>query len=78
MFRIKPDILAPGSGLYSARSEGETKVGKERLTCTTTYKKGTSMSTPVVAGHITISFDSVNMINFHGRSCCTNSAIFSG
>ncbi len=43
--RIKPDICAPGTGIYSTRS---TQVSGD--TDDYAYKNGTSMATPIVAG----------------------------
>lgn len=45
--RIKPDIVAPGAGLISARA---AKQGSKDKTCKTTWKQGTSMSSPAALG----------------------------
>ena len=45
--RIKPDIVAPGASLTSARASTQHSNDK---TCDTTSKQGTSMATPAAAG----------------------------
>jgi hypothetical protein len=45
--RIKPDVVAPGAGLMSALASRQNSNEK---TCETTFKQGTSMATPAVAG----------------------------
>jgi hypothetical protein len=45
--RIKPDIVAPGAGLESARASQQNSNEK---TCETTFKQGTSMASPAAAG----------------------------
>jgi hypothetical protein len=44
--RIKPDLTIPGSGIISARSDGNVTTGN----CTTVAMSGTSMATPGAAG----------------------------
>jgi subtilisin family serine protease len=44
--RIKPDVLAPGSGVLSAQSDGVVTTDN----CGQSQKSGTSMATPTVAG----------------------------
>lgn len=46
--RIKPDIVAPGYVIYSAKSRSENS---ESETCLVETKMGTSMATPVAAGN---------------------------
>lgn len=43
--RIKPDIIAPGASLFSAKSNGI-----DGRSCGTTAKSGTSMASPAAAG----------------------------
>jgi len=45
--RIKPDIVSPGAGLFSAQASKQNSNDK---TCETTFKQGTSMATPAAAG----------------------------
>ena len=45
--RIKPDVAAPGSYIYSAHSSGTTT----DQTCDILKMRGTSMATPVTAGN---------------------------
>lgn len=45
--RIKPDVVAPGAGLTSAKA---SKQHSGEKTCATTGKQGTSMATPAAAG----------------------------
>jgi len=44
--RYKPDVVSPGKFLLSANAVGY----EDTETCTTTYKAGTSMATPALAG----------------------------
>ena len=44
---IKPDIIAPGHFIASAKATSEDN---ETVTCDLTYKAGTSMAAPIVAG----------------------------
>lgn len=46
--RIKPDIVAPGYSIYSAKAKNENS---EAYSCDVTVKMGTSMATPVAAGN---------------------------
>eukprot|EP00761_Pharyngomonas_kirbyi_P007435 gb/GECH01007445.1/.p1 GENE.gb/GECH01007445.1/~~gb/GECH01007445.1/.p1 ORF type:complete len:1035 (+),score=187.90 gb/GECH01007445.1/:1-3105(+) len=53
-YRIKPDLLAPGGGLISARAPGFDKdysCGKKKGFIDLVHKSGTSMSAPVVAAN---------------------------
>ncbi|NQZ85890.1 MAG: S8 family serine peptidase, partial [Nanoarchaeales archaeon] len=43
--RIKPDVVAPGTGIISTRSQVSTSGSGDY-----TFKQGTSMATPIVAG----------------------------
>ena len=45
--RIKPDIVAPGAGLMSAKA---SKQNSNVKSCDTTFKQGTSMASPAAAG----------------------------
>ena len=47
--RIKPDVLSPGFGVFSARASAVTD-GNHTESCATISKTGTSMATPGVAG----------------------------
>ena len=44
--RLKPDVVAPGSYIFSARSSGYNNGG----TCAFVAMAGTSMAAPIVAG----------------------------
>ena len=62
--RIKPDILAPGSSIYSvaARSENSEATDSD---CALEWKAGTSMSTPVAAANaLLIRYNVVSSTNF--------------
>lgn len=48
--RLKPDLLAPGYFLVSARSDGQP----DSDNCATTAKAGTSMATPALAGTLAL------------------------
>ncbi|KAJ8598367.1 hypothetical protein CTAYLR_002959 [Chrysophaeum taylorii] len=48
--RIKPDVVAPGDAIYSAKAAPSAATE----TCTLTPASGTSMSTPVVAGIVAL------------------------
>ncbi len=50
LFRIKPDIMAPGHSIYSAKATAE-KGNEHTDTCNIVTKMGTSMATPVIAGN---------------------------
>lgn len=46
--RIKPDVIGPGHSISSTMSGGYNQTSN---TCGTTFKAGTSMATPVIAGN---------------------------
>lgn len=47
----KPDIVAPGAGILSARSRGATKQGRSACPLSQfSFKRGTSMAAPIVSG----------------------------
>jgi hypothetical protein len=50
--RIKPDIVCPGE--LASASSGQTGVSTDAQTCQIGRKSGTSMATPMVAGHAAI------------------------
>lgn len=73
--RIKPDITAPGSPLFSvlARSEGSSGTS-----CETTQKSGTSMATPVVAGTAALVLQYFQDPKFWAKLCDPQYALCSG
>ncbi|WIA11875.1 hypothetical protein OEZ85_011961 [Tetradesmus obliquus] len=50
--RIKPDVVCPGE--LASASSGQTAVSTDQQTCQIGRKSGTSMATPMVAGHAAI------------------------
>ncbi|PNH12977.1 Serine protease/ABC transporter B family protein tagA, partial [Tetrabaena socialis] len=54
--RIKPDLTAPGQLVSSAKSSPSIQTGANSETCSdqTVQYQGTSMATPLVAGHLTL------------------------
>jgi subtilisin family serine protease len=48
--RIKPDVMAPGTGITSAASDGSLSSTNECSSTDVVEMSGTSMATPIVAG----------------------------
>lgn len=62
--RIKPDIIAPGASLFSARSNGIN--GKS---CSTVAKSGTSMASPAAAGAAALIMQYFEDAGYWAKNC---------
>lgn len=62
--RIKPDIVAPGASLLSARSNGN-----DGRSCDTTAKSGTSMASPAAAGAAALIMQYLRDDRFWAKNC---------
>lgn len=64
--RIKPDIVAPGYSIQSAKSSSENSAS---ASCQVEYKAGTSMSTPVVSGNSILIQEYFSKSDFWAKYC---------
>lgn len=69
--RLKPDIVAPGYSVYSAKARSENS---NTASCDTVTKMGTSMATPVAAGNAALIREYFAREDMWARWCDPNNA----